>query len=237
VVASGGRGDRRDDVPAPPRGKRGRAPDREKRVLHRVFGPAGVAAISLRLPLVLTEADSHLGVTNRLLAPFARRVCLAFPLPGREGDRYRVTGRPIPQRSEDRAQGRARFGLGRGHQRKPGGDPVLHSHDQSGRVPGRGQPDAGALRVGYANLREHLQYIGWLAETRKCLAGSKISLADFAAAAHLSCLDFLGDVPWDEDEAAKHWYQRMKSRPAFRPLLADRLPGFTPAPVYADLDF
>jgi glutathione S-transferase len=64
-----------------------------------------------------------------------------------------------------------------------------------------------------------------------------MTYADLAAAAHLSCVDFLGDVPWDEDEAAKHWYQRMKSRPGFRPLLADRLPGVTPAAVYADLDF
>jgi UDP-N-acetylglucosamine--N-acetylmuramyl-(pentapeptide) pyrophosphoryl-undecaprenol N-acetylglucosamine transferase len=76
-----------------------------------VAGPVGVAALSLRLPLVLTEADSHLGLTNRLLAPFARRVCLAFELPGRKGRRYRVTGRPIPPPSGDRAAGRARFGL------------------------------------------------------------------------------------------------------------------------------
>ena len=79
-----------------------------------VAGPVGVAAVSLRTPLVLTEADSHLGLTNRLLAPFARRVCLAFPLPGREGGRYLVTGRPIPPPAADRAAARARFGLGDG---------------------------------------------------------------------------------------------------------------------------
>jgi UDP-N-acetylglucosamine--N-acetylmuramyl-(pentapeptide) pyrophosphoryl-undecaprenol N-acetylglucosamine transferase len=77
-----------------------------------VAGPVGLAALSLRLPLVLTEADSHLGLTNRLLAPFARRVCLAFPLEGREGDRYRVTGRPIPPPAVGRATARARLGLG-----------------------------------------------------------------------------------------------------------------------------
>lgn len=77
-----------------------------------VAGPVGVAALSLRLPLVLTEADSHLGLTNRLLAPFARRVCLAFPLEGRDGKRYVVTGRPIPPPAQDRAAARARFGLG-----------------------------------------------------------------------------------------------------------------------------
>ncbi|MBU6497420.1 MAG: glutathione S-transferase family protein, partial [Rhodospirillales bacterium] len=80
------------------------------------------------------------------------------------------------------------------------------------RISGRGQPDAGALRAGYANLRAHLQHIGWLAETRKNLAGSAMSLADFAAAAHLSVLDFLGDVDWSLSPAARDWYARMKSR-------------------------
>jgi UDP-N-acetylglucosamine--N-acetylmuramyl-(pentapeptide) pyrophosphoryl-undecaprenol N-acetylglucosamine transferase len=77
-----------------------------------VAGPVGLAALTLRLPLVLTEADSHLGLTNRLLAPLARKVCLAFALPGRDGARYRVTGRPIPPPLNDRAAARARFGLG-----------------------------------------------------------------------------------------------------------------------------
>ena len=67
-----------------------------------VAGPVGLAALSMRIPLVLTEADSHLGLTNRLLARFARRVCLAFALPGRDGARYRVTGRPIPPPAHDR---------------------------------------------------------------------------------------------------------------------------------------
>jgi UDP-N-acetylglucosamine--N-acetylmuramyl-(pentapeptide) pyrophosphoryl-undecaprenol N-acetylglucosamine transferase len=77
-----------------------------------VAGPVGLAAVSLRLPLVLTEADSHLGIANRMLAPFARRVCLAFPLEGREGEKYVVTGRPVPPPATDRAAARARFGLG-----------------------------------------------------------------------------------------------------------------------------
>jgi len=76
-----------------------------------VAGPVGLAAVLLRKPLVLTEADSHLGIANRLLAPFARRVCLAFPLAGRTGERYRVTGRPVPAPATDRAAARARFGL------------------------------------------------------------------------------------------------------------------------------
>lgn len=77
-----------------------------------VAGPVGLAAVLLRIPLVLTEADSHLGLTNRLLAPLARRVCLAFPLDGRSGERYRVTGRPIPAGAADREAARAQLGIG-----------------------------------------------------------------------------------------------------------------------------
>ncbi|HMD51916.1 MAG TPA: UDP-N-acetylglucosamine--N-acetylmuramyl-(pentapeptide) pyrophosphoryl-undecaprenol N-acetylglucosamine transferase [Solirubrobacteraceae bacterium] len=77
-----------------------------------VAGPVGVAAVSMRIPLVLTEADSHLGLTNRALAPLASRVCLAFPLAGRGGRRYRVTGRPVPPPSEDRQAARRRLGIG-----------------------------------------------------------------------------------------------------------------------------
>jgi UDP-N-acetylglucosamine--N-acetylmuramyl-(pentapeptide) pyrophosphoryl-undecaprenol N-acetylglucosamine transferase len=79
-----------------------------------VAGPVGLAALSLRVPLVLTEADSHLGLANRLLARGSRRVCLAFPIAGRGGSRYRVTGRPIPVPDADRARARARFGLAEG---------------------------------------------------------------------------------------------------------------------------
>lgn len=76
-----------------------------------VAGPVGAAAAALRVPLVLAEADSHLGISNRLLAPRARRVCLAFPLPGRDGEKYVVTGRPVPAPATDRTAARARFGL------------------------------------------------------------------------------------------------------------------------------
>jgi UDP-N-acetylglucosamine--N-acetylmuramyl-(pentapeptide) pyrophosphoryl-undecaprenol N-acetylglucosamine transferase len=79
-----------------------------------VAGPVGLAAALRRIPLVLTEADSHLGLANRMLAPLARRVCLAFPLAGHSGPRYRVTGRPIPPPATDRAAARARFGLASG---------------------------------------------------------------------------------------------------------------------------
>jgi UDP-N-acetylglucosamine--N-acetylmuramyl-(pentapeptide) pyrophosphoryl-undecaprenol N-acetylglucosamine transferase len=79
-----------------------------------VAGPVGLAAVARRIPLVLTEADSHLGLSNRLLARFARRVCLAFPIDGRSGERYLVTGRPVPPPATDVAAARARFALGEG---------------------------------------------------------------------------------------------------------------------------
>jgi UDP-N-acetylglucosamine--N-acetylmuramyl-(pentapeptide) pyrophosphoryl-undecaprenol N-acetylglucosamine transferase len=79
-----------------------------------VAGPVGLAAVMRRLPLVLSEADSHLGLTNRLLAPFAQRVFLSFPVAGRDGRRYRVTGRPVPPPATDRDAARRRFGLAPG---------------------------------------------------------------------------------------------------------------------------
>jgi len=105
------------------------------------------------------------------------------------------------------------------------------------RMTGRGNPDAAALRTGYLALRYHLEYLGWLAETRKWLAGSVITLADFTAAAHLSCLDFIGYVDWSVSQSARDWYARMKSRPSFRGVLADRIPGITPPAHYDDLAF
>lgn len=77
-----------------------------------VAGPVGLASVIRRVPLVLMEADSHIGLTNRALAPVARRVCLAFPVEGHDPPRYRVTGRPVPPAADDREQARARFGLG-----------------------------------------------------------------------------------------------------------------------------
>ncbi len=105
------------------------------------------------------------------------------------------------------------------------------------RQQGGGSPDMEAIRAALANIRYHLSYIGWLARTRDWLAGEQLSYADLAAAAHLSSLDYLGDVPWHEDEAAKHWYARVKSRPSFRPLLVDIHAGIPPSKTYADLDF
>jgi glutathione S-transferase len=106
-----------------------------------------------------------------------------------------------------------------------------------GAANGGGAPDMSAIRAARANIRYHLSYIGFLIGSRNWLAGDRLSYADFAAAAQLSCADYLGDVPWHENEAAKIWYARVKSRPSFRPLLADRMPGIPAADHYADLDF
>ena len=105
------------------------------------------------------------------------------------------------------------------------------------RMMGYGNPNSSAIRAGHSNIRYHLDYIGFLVERRRWLAGDHFSLADIAAAAHLSTLDYIGDVPWASHEPAKDWYARIKSRPAFRPLLTDHIPGHPPPAHYADLDF
>jgi len=102
---------------------------------------------------------------------------------------------------------------------------------------GGGPPDTDVLRAARSNIRYHMAYIGWLARSRDWLAGEQLTYADLAAAAHLSAVDYLGDVPWDEDETAKSWYARVKSRPSFRPILAETLAGIPPSQTYADLDF
>ena len=100
-----------------------------------------------------------------------------------------------------------------------------------------GEPDIDNLRTANDNLRYHLRYVGHLAEQDNWLAGAELSFADMAAAAHLSCMDYLGHVQWEESEPARNWYARIKSRPSFRTLLFDRIPGRTPARDYANLDF
>ena len=102
---------------------------------------------------------------------------------------------------------------------------------------GIGEPSSEAIRAGHANILIHLDYIGWLAERRTWLAGDRFSLADVAAAAQISSCDYIGDVPWDDFPEAKEWYARVKSRPSFRSILADHIPGAPPPKHYADLDF
>lgn len=102
---------------------------------------------------------------------------------------------------------------------------------------GGGPPDMAVVRAALHNVRYHLDYISYLMEQRTWLAGDAMSLADLTAAAHLSCLDYVGDVPWAQYPGAKEWYVRLKSRPSFRALLADHVPGMPPPRAYANLDF
>jgi glutathione S-transferase len=113
---------------------------------------------------------------------------------------------------------------------------ILHEKMEK-RLLGLGAPEIANLRQGREGLKTHLHYLEGLLQEREWLAGRRLSLADFAAAAHLSVIDYFGDVPWGEFASVKTWYMKLKSRPCFRPLLADRWPGLTPAPHYDDLDF
>jgi glutathione S-transferase len=100
-----------------------------------------------------------------------------------------------------------------------------------------GSPDPSVLRVAKANLSEHLSYFEWLFATRHWVGGDVMTLADFGLAAHLSSLDYMGDVLWEKAPETRNWYARIKSRPAFRALLNDRVVGMPAAAGYADLDF
>jgi glutathione S-transferase len=102
---------------------------------------------------------------------------------------------------------------------------------------GGGPPDTDVIRAAKSNIKYHMSYIGWLVRTRDWLAGDRMTYADLAAAAHLSAIDYTGDVPWNDDDMAKSWYARVKSRPSMRPLLRDKHPGIPPAQSYVDLDF
>lgn len=105
------------------------------------------------------------------------------------------------------------------------------------RVMGYGEPASDAIRAGKRNIAYHMDYIAHLLQTRNWLAGEYLTLADIAAAAHMSCLDYLGDIDWDTHPTVKEWYALIKSRPAFRELLEDRVQAFKPPEHYADLDF
>lgn len=105
------------------------------------------------------------------------------------------------------------------------------------KVMGTGYPDSTNVKAGAKAIKYHLDYMAGLLEARRWLAGNEMTLADFAAAAQLSCLDYTSDVDWNRHEVLKDWYAKIKSRPAFRSILADEVPGFQPAAHYADLDF
>ncbi|MGR3616858.1 MAG: FtsZ-binding protein FzlA [Paracoccaceae bacterium] len=105
------------------------------------------------------------------------------------------------------------------------------------KVTGEGYPDSRNVKAGAKAIKYHLDYMAWLLDHRRWLAGDSMTLADFAAAAHLSSLDYISDVDWNRATVVKDWYAKIKSRPAFRSILADQIPGFRPPAHYADLDF
>ena len=145
----------------------------------------------------------------------------------------------FPGSSTDRAEVRRLVDWFNGKLNREVTQEILNEKVYARLQPGVGHlaPDTDVLRAIRTNLRYHMSYIGHLAERRRWLAGDEMSFADLAAAAHLSSVDYLGEVPWEEFEAAKVWYARMKSRRAFRSILADRVPGATPPTHYANLDF
>ncbi len=102
---------------------------------------------------------------------------------------------------------------------------------------GKSTPNSSAIRAGKQNVRYHLDYIAFLTEQRNWLAGDELSLADLAAAAHVSVIDYLGDIPWKDHPGAYEWYSRFKSRPSMRNILNDTFSGIQPVRHYADLDF
>ena len=105
------------------------------------------------------------------------------------------------------------------------------------KVMGTGYPDSTNVKAGARAVKYHIDYMAHLLDERRWLAGNEMTMADFAAAAQLSCLDYTSDVDWNRHEVVKDWYAKIKSRPAFRSILADEVPGFQPAAHYADLDF
>lgn len=105
------------------------------------------------------------------------------------------------------------------------------------RLLGYGEPSSEAIRAGKKNILYHMDYTAHLLLHRNWLAGEYLTLADITASAHFSCLDYLGDVPWEQYPSVKEWYALIKCRPAFRELLDDRVQGFKPPPHYTDPDF
>lgn len=143
----------------------------------------------------------------------------------------------FPGHSEDRTEVRRLIDWFHGKFDREVSRDLLNEKVYQALRPEAAAPDIDVLRAVRANLRYHLSYISFLADTRRWLAGEALSFADLAAAGQVSVVDYLGEVPWNEFPPAKAWYQRIKSRPSFRSLLADRVPGASPAQTYADLDF
>lgn len=105
------------------------------------------------------------------------------------------------------------------------------------KLTGQGYPDSRNVKAGSQKIKYHLDYMDALLEHRRWLAGDTMTLADFTAAAHFSCLDYIRDIDWNRSASVKDWYAKIKSRPAFRSILADNVSGFPQPPHYSDLDF
>ncbi len=192
--------------------------------------PEGLQALNPSgLTPVLVEVDGQPGRETRLVACEAAAVVAHL-------DEQHPTPPLVPDSAVDRAEMRR---LVQWFDRKFDFEVngfILHEKMEK-RLLAMGAPDLPSLRRGREALRAHLAYLDGLLTERDWLAGRRLSLADVAAGAHLSVIDYVGEAPWGEFPAAKLWYMRLKSRPSFRPLLADRLPGLPPSAHYDDLDF
>ena len=178
------------------------------------LNPSGLTPVMVEDDLVLCE--------SRAILDHLEETCPEPPLLGRE--------------PKDRAEARRLLQwFDRKFDYEVGGY-LLHEKMEK-RLLGLGAPDLASLRQGREALRAHMSYMDDLLKERDWLAGDRLSMADFAAAAHLSVIDYFGDVPWQDFQGVKIWYMKLKSRPAFRPLLTDRWPGLQPAAHYDDLDF
>jgi len=98
-------------------------------------------------------------------------------------------------------------------------------------------PNSKVLKAGLNNLKFHMEYVDYLADKNSYIAGKKLSLADLTVAAHLSVIDYLGDISWSEYKNAKLWYAKIKSRPSFKDILKDNIRGIMPSANYTNLDF
>ena len=115
--------------------------------------------------------------------------------------------------------------------------PLVFEKNIKRNIPSSGGPDSSVIRAAKTAMVFHLDYISWLVDRRRWLAGESFSIVDLAAAAHLSSIDYIGDVPWEKFPLAKDWYARIKSRPSFRGLLLDRVQALPPSSHYSNLDF
>lgn len=98
-------------------------------------------------------------------------------------------------------------------------------------------PDSSAIRSATNKIKSYMEELAWFIDRRNWLAGDDFSLADITVASHLSCIDYLGAIDWNNYELVKNWYMRVKCRPSFQPLLFERVPGILPVSTYSALDF